>query len=768
MQTQWQLPEPAHLPPEFLAQVQHYCQPPATGEFAAQLLWQRGIRTAAQLKDFLDVPAYQPRSAIAFGAEITQAVARIQQARNAQENVTIWGDFDADGVTSTAVLWDGLGQFFTPETQLDYYIPHREKESHGLNNAGIERLAAQGTQLIITCDTGSTNLSEIDYAQSLGIDIIVTDHHTLPPDRPNVVAIINPRYLETEHPLYHLSGVGVAYKFMEALYEAFPGVPSQPLEELLDLVAIGLIADLVKLQGDCRYLAQQGISQLKKQVNPETATRPGVAKLLELCKRTGDRPTDISFGVGPRINAVSRIYGDAHFCVELLTSRDRARCEELALKAELANSRRKETQKRTLDAVQKQLEQVDLSTTNVIVLADPQWSTGVLGLVAGQIAQDYGRPTVLLTIAPDGYAKGSARSTHSIDLYELVYSQRHLLHRFGGHPFAAGLSLRSEHLPLFVEGINQELRRYLPDPEQLVPIVTADLAVTVQDLGQALFKDFNLLEPCGMSNPVPRLLLRNCWFDNLQNRNIKDSRGQKLKYLKTTFRLCDATCKAGFPGIWWGHNKDELNPEQRYDAIVELDYNTYSNQYEVRLIEVRPTASAMVYDLQTLQDSLLDWREQLPLATSPCVELEKCPQSWDDLHQALRHATQQQQPLALNYREPTPPAPDPTWQTLVGVAKYLQRTGETATFAQLQAQLNLDRTLLTQGLDLLQVLGFSLKQEAGRVQVLGWQAPESGTDVDELIARFEGAIAEAQFRQRYFAQVPLETLRQQLVIAARA
>ena len=180
--------------------------------------------------------------------------------------------------------------FFLQYLLLDYYIPNRLKESHGLNNAGIARLAEAGTKLIVTCDTGSTNLEEIAYASGLGIDIIVTDHHTLPDIRPEVTAIINPRYFPTEHPLYSLSGVAVAYKLVEGLYAALPDVPEQPLENLLDLVAIGLIADLVELKGDCRYLAQMGIQQLKKQTNPALKTRPGVAKLLDLCKRSGESP----------------------------------------------------------------------------------------------------------------------------------------------------------------------------------------------------------------------------------------------------------------------------------------------------------------------------------------------------------------------------------------------------------------------------------------------------------------------------------------------
>ncbi|HEY9648937.1 MAG TPA: DHH family phosphoesterase, partial [Chroococcidiopsis sp.] len=280
-------------PPDWFLDIVRRFSNGLDGRYTAQLLWQRDIRAADRLPGFLDPNQYEPTPATAFGAEMEWAVTRLQQARDRAEKVAIWGDFDADGITATAVLWEGLGQFFAHEQQLVYFIPNRLTESHGLAIAGLEKLAAEGCRLIVTCDTGSTNPSEIDYAHQLGLEVIVTDHHTLPDQRPPVVAIINPRYLPPDHPLAHLSGVAVAYKLVEALYSALPTVPSQPLESLLDLVAIGLIADLVELKGDCRYLAQRGIERLQQ------TSRPGIMRLLELCKRSGDRPTDISFGVGP-------------------------------------------------------------------------------------------------------------------------------------------------------------------------------------------------------------------------------------------------------------------------------------------------------------------------------------------------------------------------------------------------------------------------------------------------------------------------------------
>ena len=409
-QLQWQVSPLPEIPQWFVEAVK--CHTPALeGRYAAQLLWQRGIRDPEQLPGFLNPNVYQPASPFEFGQEMHWAVERLQQACKTGEMVAIWGDFDADGITSTAVLWEGLGQFLPQEWQLIYYIPNRLTQSHGLNCQGIDALQKQGCRLIVTCDTGSTNIKEIEYAQTLGIDVIVTDHHTLPLERPPVKAIINPRYLPPNHQMFHLSGVAVAYKLVEALYAALPDVPQQPLENLLDLVAIGLIADLVQLSSDCRYLAQRGIERLQQQL--KIRTRPGVARLLELCQRNGDRPTDISFGLGPRINAVSRIQGDASFCVELLTSDDEKRCEKLAEETELANSRRKSLQKDVTKQVKAKLEQLDLSTTSVIVLEDPQWPVGVLGLVAGQIAQEYGRPTILLSTEEGEWGVGDGQQGSS-------------------------------------------------------------------------------------------------------------------------------------------------------------------------------------------------------------------------------------------------------------------------------------------------------------------------------------------------------------------
>jgi single-stranded-DNA-specific exonuclease len=776
---QWQMPSPSIIPQEFLEAVKSYL-PDQEGQYLAQLLWQRGIQDLEKLPGFLDSDCYQPISPFAFGQEMKRAVERLSNARQAGEKVTIWGDFDADGITSTSVLWDGLGQFFRQQEQLNYYIPNRLTESHGLNNPGIEKLAIAGTKLIVTCDTGSTNLSEIEYVTQLGIDIIVTDHHTLPEDRPPVISIINPRYFAENHPLYNLSGVAVAYKLVEALYQTLPDIPQQPLEELLDLVAIGLVADLVQLSGDCRYLAQQGIKQLKKQANPATATRPGVARLLELCRRSGDRPTDISFGIGPRINAVSRIHGDASFCVELLTSRDRDRTFALAEETELANTRRKSVQKKTIEEVKQKLERQDLSTTSVIVLEDPQWQGGVLGLVAGQIAQEYGRPTILLSsgveeddtsvrtsdetfLQNNSLARGSARSVNNIDLYELVNSQRHLLDRFGGHPFAAGLSLLLENLSLFREGIDRQLKQ-TTDINLLAPTITADLIVTVAELGKQLFWELQLIEPCGMGNPTPKLLIENCWFERPWMNNTQDFRGNKVQYLKTTFNLCDRSKDRGFPGIWWGHNKDELPQGKICDVIVELDYNSYGEgRYEVRLLEVRTkTNNESINNHFDSEDCLLDYRAEIVEAEKidRCQILEKCPIAWSEIQKSYQNALASSQKLALAYQVPAPVEAEKIWQQLVGMVKYLSRTGKGVSKTQLQEKLFLSDRTLDLGLKTLARSGFTCHYQNESWYFHYSSHISSEADLAKLL--FWEAIKEEQFQRQYFSQVSLSTLQEQI------
>lgn len=764
----WRL-KPQPVPPSWCVDLLKSKVSNSSGQFAARVLWQRGIQDRQAVLNFLEVEQYQPTGAEAFGEEMQWAIARLTQARERQETVFIWGDFDADGITATAVLWEGLGQFFVPDQTLHFTIPNRLHASHGLSREGLAAIAAQGAKLVVTCDTGSSDQAEIEYAQSLGIDVIVTDHHTLPKTRPPVVAFLNPRTFASDHPLAHLSGVAVAYKLVEALYSALPDVPHQPLENLLDLVAIGLIADLVELKGDCRYLAQRGLLRLKTQ--PTSPTRPGVAKLLDLCKKNGDRPTDISFGLGPRINALSRIQGDARAGVALLTVLDPIQGAELAESAEWINLCRKEVQQRITQEAEAQLAQVDIESAAVLVLSDPQWPVGVLGLVAGQLAQTYGRPTILLGAAQQNETdkapilRGSARSVQGIDLYSLLQQQAHLLSRFGGHPLAAGLSLPMPNLTLFTASINQSFRQtygQLP-----APVLDIDLELTLADIvpyeGSALFRELLLLEPYGMGNPKPRLLLRNCWFAKRRSSQYQTVANRQLKFKKTQFWLRDDSTSDTFEGLWWGHDAAEL-PEERCDVVVELDFGRLNKDpelvYHLRLVALRPTLSSEMIQTPATEPWLLDWRShssetphQLPCdSLKDILVLPHCPRNWTELETWTQQAQQQNRKLALAYPASTDSTPVVQWQHLVGLAKYLARTQQTVEIQRLQQQLHLSRRALEFGLEALATAGFgvTVKEDTVSVRTTPEVPPAHDSVASEAIRQFTNAVSEESFLQDYF------------------
>jgi single-stranded-DNA-specific exonuclease len=831
---EWYLPPMVVPGKEFALRVVSHSPKELTevgSRYLAQILWQRGIRDDRALAEFLDPHAnYTATSAWEFGEEMVLACDRLVAAYDRGEKVAIWGDFDADGITATSVLWEGLGAFFPQSERLFYYIPNRITESHGLKEAGIDRLFAEyGVNVIVTCDTGSTDVAAIVHAKSLGIDTIVTDHHTLLPDRPPVAAIINPRNLPASHPLHHLSGVAVAYKLVEAMYSRLPKVPTAPVENLLDLVAIGLVADLVELKGDCRYLARLGIDKLSELVEGNgkkgtfSSRRPGISAILSACKKSGTRAMDISFGIAPRINAISRIYGDTRFAIDLLTSRDALLCRKLAQETELVNTRRKGIQKEVVKQAKKRLEKIDLSTTETIVLLDDNWPIGVLGLVAGEIAREYGKPTILLTTSPEGnidedghrnieaneivkdaIARGSARSANNIDLYQLIHSQSHLLLGFGGHPFAAGLSLLADNISLFAEGIDRTLRTSI-DPhktgigrQEMADIETfchppdgkivPDATITLVELGREIFDAIYLLEPYGMGNPPPKFLINNCHFPCKFTKSIEDIKGKKVGYTLAEFTIADRSLPGGIKGTWWSHNADEI-PAGNCDAIVELDYNSYEKKYQVRAIDIRPAVlisantnpkidRVINTDSQTHLQSLLildyrhsntleDDREDLLFDTTiddrHIYYLQRCPRSWNDLTTAYHYATTNHQTLALCYHPQTLPTATTAFSQLIGIAKYLAKTDATVSLEKISRQLNLHPTTIDIGLLILEEAGFIVSRQKmpAKVAIAIPGNPEINPHHREFqnrYRRFEKAIAAERFQQDYFMKVPLYTI----------
>jgi single-stranded-DNA-specific exonuclease len=360
------------------------------------------------------------------------------------------------------------------------------------------------------------------------------------------------------------------------------------------------------------------------------------------------------------------------------------------------------------------------------------------------------------------------------------------------------LSLPIENIPLFTEAINQQLRQQLGVTGALIrPIIEADLVVNVAQLGKELFNELKLLEPCGMGNPVPKLLIQNCWFEEVWNRNTQDMKGRKVQYIKTELEIWDDSSSIGFPGIWWGHYKDEV-PKGRCDVIVELDYNNYKKRPEVRLVAVQSRVNASSFNLPTQLDWILDWRGEVgemgrildqtseqtdqtsgqtdnsitlspphPLTPSPShpLTVRECPTSWDELQVWFRRAIAADRKLAIAYPPPNQLPPHELWQKLVGIAKFLSRTGQTASLAQLQEKLDLSDRTLHLGLQALSPLGFQVSHLDWTIAI-SWHPTHNSSEatdstINDAAQAFLAAVEEEQFLRQYFYQVPLSTIQAQ-------
>jgi single-stranded-DNA-specific exonuclease len=484
----------------------------------AEILIQRGCDTVEAARTFLDPEHYTPASPFDL-ADMGRAVARLHDAIARGERIRVWGDFDVDGQTATSVLLLGLRAI---GATVDFTIPDRASHSHGLNKDGIRRAADDGVKVLLTCDCGVTDFAEIAFAHRLGLDVIISDHHDLAhngdgsPKLSEAVAVINPKRLPDHHPLIHLPGVGVAYKLVEALFErwdreageqgsgASSSLPHRAPAHLLDLVALGIVADVAWQRGDTRYLLQRGLAQLRR------APRPGIRALMRAAniEPLDFNADDIGYQIGPRLNAAGRL-DNAALSVELLTSDDDVRANDLAAKIEAINAERKAMQRAIeLEALAMLERDPGLTRHAVIVLQSPRWHASLLGVVASAVVNRYRKPAILIAAQPGEIGRGSARSVEGVDIYAAIgaASQSHLIEGGGGHPMAAGFGIRSENIAAFRDVISQHVEQQLRTSDSISSLQSPiSYAVAWRDANLPLAEQLERLAPFGAGNPRPLL-----------------------------------------------------------------------------------------------------------------------------------------------------------------------------------------------------------------------------------------------------------------------
>ena len=553
----------------------------------AQTLMRRGIKSPNAAQAFLHL------GSIPFTPfpEIEKAVARINSAIQNNESICVWGDFDVDGQTSSALLVQALGGL---KANVTFYIPIRGKEGHGIHIESLQPIIDNGATLIITCDTGITAHEAIDYANSRGVDVVVTDHHDLGATLPNANAIVNPKLLPEGHSLANLAGVGVAYKLAEALLIESH---KSEIENLLDLVALGLIADIALLKGETRLLAQLGIQALRE------TQRPGLKAMAELSGTNLETLTEetIGFTFAPRLNALGRL-GDANPAVDLLITQDPARARVLATQIEGLNAQRRLLTSQVYEAAETKLrENPNLLIEPAIILSHPNWPGGVVGIVANKLVDRYHKPAILFTESDDGILRGSARSVEGLHITKAISTQKDMLLGFGGHPMAAGLSLPAEKLSEFRKGLGRAIEKQLGETVREEPTLQIDAWLGLEEITLDLANALETMAPFGAGNPALTLASRGVHVRSMS------MVGKAKEHLRLTVEDDNGNAQSI---LWWGGASEEL-PEEK--SVIDLAYSlragTFRGKRQLTLqFQDFRVVGAESIELQPTTVEIVDWR----------------------------------------------------------------------------------------------------------------------------------------------------------------
>jgi single-stranded-DNA-specific exonuclease len=464
-----------------------------------KILFNRQIDTKAAIETFLH-PSLSDLKDPFLMLNMDKAVERILDALRENEKIMVYGDYDVDGITAASLLYLVLNKL---GAQVTSYLPNRLVEGYGLSMDGIKEASAQGVSLIVSVDTGVTAVDEVAYARSVGIDCILTDHHEPGETLPTAVALVNPKQKACTYPNEDLSGVGVAFKLAQALYRRLQQDESE-LEEHLDLVALGTSADIVPLVGENRVLTKYGIRQISRTTKPGLKSLAFVSGLMGKEIGTGQ----VVFILAPRINAIGRL-GDAQLAIKLLTTKDEKLAAEIARKLDKENQRRKNIDEKTLnDALEQMREVVDLDEDRAIVLASEGWHQGVIGIVASRLVEKFHLPTVMIAI-DNGEGKGSARSIPGFHLCDALKECEDLLLRYGGHKYAAGLTINPDKIDAFRDRLKEVSKRMLTE-DDLVAKLYIDSQIELSQIGRALLDVIETFAPFGPQNMRPVFMTRNC------------------------------------------------------------------------------------------------------------------------------------------------------------------------------------------------------------------------------------------------------------------
>ena len=526
-----------------------------------ELLVQKGIRTFEDARDFFRPKLEQLHDPFLM-QDMEKAVNRLVEAMAAEEKILIYGDYDVDGTTSVATVYGFLSQYYQ---HLSYYIPDRYTEGYGLSSQGIEHAAKEGFKLLITIDCGIKATDKIVQANAEGIDVIVCDHHT-PGELPPAYAILDPKRIDCNYPYKELSGCGVGFKLLEALCIQ-TGMDVDKLYEYLDLLAVSIASDIVPITGENRILAYYGLKQLS------TTTRPGLKALHGHRSHEQTTISKVVFGMAPKINAAGRV-AHASAAVDLMLAKTTEEAKQLLEAIELNNDKRKNLDQSATKEAIALIEQEGETDKKTTVLYNKNWSKGVVGIVASRCIESYYRPTIILTHS-NGKITGSVRSVHNFDVYEALLDCTDVLEQFGGHQYAAGLTLEEKNLPAFKEKFEQAVALRIKE-EHLRPVIRVDARLNFQQLeGGKFYRVLSQMGPFGPGNMQPVF-----WSSEVKAKTAK-----KLKDKHLSMTLTQDGTDVEFKAIAFnmGEYIKLVNSGLPFDVAFSLEENHYNGVSSIQL-----------------------------------------------------------------------------------------------------------------------------------------------------------------------------------------
>ena len=543
---------------------------PALGK----LLLDRGIATADEARRFFRPQLTSLLDPFLF-RDMRIAVDRLNAALGRKERILVYGDYDVDGCTAVALVYRFLQRF---TTNIDFYIPDRYEEGYGVSHKGVDYAKETGVGLIIVLDCGIKAIEETAYAKSLGIDFIICDHHVPDDELPPAVAILNAKRTDATYPYEHLSGCGVGFKFMQA-FAIDNGIPFSQLTSLLDLCAVSIASDIVPILGENRILAYHGL----KQINSKASV--GLKAIIEICGLFDREITmnDIIFKIGPRINASGRMQNGSE-AVALLVERDPQKAHRMALQINAYNDQRKDLDKEMTQEANHIVEQLDPShEQRAIVIYNEEWHKGIIGIVASRLTEVYTRPAVVLT-RTDDMATGSARSVGGFDVYRAIDSCRDLLENFGGHTYAAGLSMKVENVPEFKRRFEEYVNEHILD-SQIQPELNIDGLLDFKDINHRFYADLRKFTPFGPDNPKPLFATEHV-YDYGTSKVV----GHHQEHIK--LELVDNKSSNVVSGIAFGQSSQArfIKSKRAFDICYSIEENTHKrSEVQLQIEDIRPS-----------------------------------------------------------------------------------------------------------------------------------------------------------------------------------